>query len=484
MSQRLVRNLGRQALGALVIVGTLVSCGGGSGDSRGPLPPPGGGGAAVVITAPADLSTVSTANLVVSATATAAAGTSVATIEFQIDGVTIGTPSAATDSAPVTVADHASGQHVIRARAIDNSGVPSGWTTVTVQFPGIRTQPAGFTRNEAFVTGLSSATALAQAPDGRLFIAEQGGALRVVESGVLLGTPFVSLPVDASNERGLLGVALHPDFANNGFVYVYYTATQPTIHNRISRFTAAGDVAAPNSEFVVAELPTLAAGNHNGGALHFGVDGKLYVGVGENAVGANAQDLNTPLGKMLRFNDDGTIPADNPFCTTAGNNACAVWAYGLRNPFTFAVQPVTGRLHINDVGQDTWEEINLGARGANYGWPNSEGPTSAAGETGPLFAYKHAAGNPPGSEPGGFFTGRAVTGGAFYPSTGPFGLPYLGGYFFADLTSRFVGFIDLANNNAAYAFGSVTGSPVDMMVAADGGLLVLTRSNIVRFSKP
>ncbi len=482
MSTRWVQGLWRRVLGAATIVTMLVSCGGSS-DSRGPLPAPGGGASAVVITAPANLSTISTADLVVSATASPAAGTSVATIEFQIDGVPIGTPSAATDSAPVTVADYASGQHVIRARAFDNSGVASGWTTVTVQFPGTRTQPAGFTRDEAFVTGLSNATAIAQAPDGRLFIAEQGGTLRVVKNGVLLGTPFVSLTVDANNERGLLGVALHPDFANNGFVYVYYTATQPTIHNRISRFTASGDVAAPNSELILADLPTLGAGNHNGGALHFGTDGKLYVGVGENNVGTNAQDLNTPLGKMLRFNDDGTIPADNPFCTTTGNNACAVWAYGLRNPFTFAIQPVTGRLHINDVGQNTWEEINLGARGANYGWPNSEGPTSAAGETGPLFTYKQTAGNPPGSEPGGFFTGRAITGGAFYPSTGPFGAPYFGGYFFADLTSRFVGFLDLANDNAAYAFGSVVSNPVNMIVANDGALLVLTQSNLVRFSK-
>jgi glucose/arabinose dehydrogenase len=473
-----------RALGALSLAALLLSCGGGDGSSKGPLPPPGGTAPALTITAPADLSTISTANLVISASVNPAAGFSVATIEFQIDGVTIGTPSSATDSDPVPTANYASGQHVIRARATDNAGVVSGWTTATVQFSGTRTQPAGFTRSETFVTGLSAATALAQAPDGRLFIAEQGGDLRVVKAGVLQGAPFVSLAVNSTGERGLIGVALHPDFANNGYVYVYYTATTPTIHNRISRFVAQGDVAAPNSEFVLAELPTLGATNHNGGAIHFGLGGKLYAGVGENAEPANSQDLNTPLGKMLRFNDDGTIPPDNPFCTAAGNVACAVWALGLRNPFTFAVQPGTGRIHINDVGQDTWEEINLGAAGANYGWPNSEGPTSTAGQTGPLFTYKHSAGSPPGSEPGGFFVGFAITGGAFYPANGPFGAPYQGGYFFADLTSRFVGFLDLVNGNAAYAFGSVSGNPVDMIAAADGALLVLTRSNVVRFSKP
>jgi len=120
-------------------------------------------------------------------------------------------------------------------------------------------------------------------------------------------------------------------------VYVYYTATTPTVHNRISRFTAAGDVAAPGSERVVMDLEDLtAATNHNGGAIHFGPDGKLYVAVGDNANGANAQSLATRKGKVLRINADGSIPADNPFqaATTGANRA--IWALGLRNPFTFA----------------------------------------------------------------------------------------------------------------------------------------------------
>ena len=108
--------------------------------------------------------------------------------------------------------------------------------------------------------------------------------------------------------------------------------------------------------------------------MHFGSDGKLYVGVGENADAALAQNLASPFGKLLRFNEDGTIPTDNPYYATQSGLARAVWASGLRNPFTFAVQPGTGRIHINDVGQDTWEEINLGVAGANYGWPSSEGP--------------------------------------------------------------------------------------------------------------
>jgi glucose/arabinose dehydrogenase len=294
----------------------------------------------------------------------------------------------------------------------------------------------------------------------------------------------MTLTVDSNGERGLLGVAFHPNFAVNQLVYAYYTTASGGTHNRVSRFTANGDVVVPNNEAILVDLPALSATNHNGGAIHFGADGKLYVAVGDNAVGVNSQSLATPLGKLLRFNDDGTIPGDNPFCTTQGNPACAVWAYGLRNPFTFAVQPGTGRIHINDVGEGTWEEINLGAAGANYGWPNTEGPTAAAGITAPLLAYRHSATNPPGTGPGGFFTGCAITGGAFYPESGPFPAAYRGSYFYADLCTAFVARVDLANDNATYAFGAVSGNPVDMLVADDGALLVLTRGNIVRFSSP
>ena len=143
----------------------------------------------------------------------------------------------------------------------------------------------------------------------------------------------------SSGERGLLGIAFDPNFASNHFVYVYYTATSPTVHNRVSRFIANGDVAVPGSESVILELNPLSdATNHNGGAIHFGLDGKLYIGVGENANGANAQTLSNLLGKMLRINPDGSIPSDNPFFTTASGDNRAIWALGLRNPFTFAIE--------------------------------------------------------------------------------------------------------------------------------------------------
>ena len=468
---------------ATACLAVLAGCGGGS-DSAST------GGVAdsvaptVTLTAPASLATGLAGTVTVGANASDNVG--VTGVEFQIDGVAIG---AADTSAPyATTLDasaYPSGQHVVRARASDAAGNVSAWSSATVSFGGGVAQPAGFTRNEAWVTGLANATAFAQAPDGRLFVAEQGGTLRVVKNGALLATPFVSIAVDASGERGLIGVALSPTFATDGFVYVYATRTAGGTHNRISRFTAAGDVAAGGSETTLVDLPTLSgATNHNGGGMRFGADGKLYVGVGENANPPLAQDLSSPFGKLLRFNADGTIPTDNPFFATQAGLARAVWAYGLRNPYTFAFQPGTGRLHINDVGQSTWEEIDVGAAGANYGWPNSEGPDNvAAGIAAPLFAYKHSAATPPGSGPGGFFVGFAIAGGAFYPATGAFPAGYRDQYYFADYVSQWVGRLDLQNGDA-YAFAKLSGAPVDMLVGSDGALYVLTRSAVTRISSP
>ena len=196
----------------------------------------------------------------------------------------------------------------------------------------------------------------------------------MIKNGALLTTPFLTVNVNAVGERGLLGVAFDPNFAFNQFVYVYYTTASAPIHNRVSRFTAMGDVAAAGSEVVILELENLSsATNHNGGALHFGPDGTLYVAVGDNANGANAQTLGNRLGKILRFTRTEPFRRSNPFFNTATGANRAIWALGLRNPFTFAFQPGTGRMFINDVGQNTWEEINDGIAGSNYGWPDTEG---------------------------------------------------------------------------------------------------------------
>ena len=308
--------------------------------------------------------------------------------------------------------------------------------------------------------GLASPTAMEFAPDGRLFVAEQGGRLRVIKNNALLPTPFVTLTVNASGERGLLGIAFDPAFASNQFVYVYYTATTPTIHNRVSRFTANGDVAVAGSEVVLLELETLGATNHNGGAIHFGPDGKLYVAVGENAVSTNAQTLTNRLGKMLRINANGTIPADNPFPTAIGVNR-AIWAIGLRNPYTFAFQRSSGRLFINDVGELTWEEINDGIAGANYGWPVTEGNTTDQRFKAPTYTYDHS-------------IGCAITGGAFYnPVTNQYPAQYAGSYFYADYCGGWIANRDVSGNITGFAMDIV--SPVDLKVGDDGSLYYLAR---------
>ena len=298
--------------------------------------------------------------------------------------------------------------------------------------PRAATLPTGFAETRV-ATGIASPTAMAFAPDGRVFVAQQSGALRVVKNGALLSQPFLTLSVNSSGERGLLGVAFDPNFASNAFVYVYYTTSTSPVHNRLSRFTASAsnpDVVAAGSEVQLLNLPSLSsATNHNGGAIHFGTDGKLYIAVGDNANGANSQSLSTTLGKVLRVNADGSIPSDNPFLgQTTGINQ-SIWAMGLRNPFTFAVDRTNGRIHINDVGQDSWEEVNLGAAGANYGWPQIEGPNPAgvAGRTYPIHNYQNAGSN------------CAIVGAAFYrPVTATFPAEYAGRYFFGDYCGGFI----------------------------------------------
>ena len=340
------------------------------------------------------------------------------------------------------------------------------------------TLPPGFT--ETSINGLSNPTAMEIAPDGRIFVCQQGGSLRVIKNSVLLSTPFLTLSVDPNGERGLLGIAFDPNFATNNFLYAYYTVSSTPRHNRVSRFMANGDVVVPGSERIILELDNLStATNHNGGAIHFGPDGKLYVAVGENANGSNAQTFSNMLGKILRINSDGTIPTDNPFFNTAAGNNRSIWALGLRNPFTFAFQPGTGRMFINDVGEVTWEEINDGIAGSNYGWPTTEGVTSNPAFRSPLFTYAH-----------GFSatTGCAIAGGAFYnPTTVQFPASFVGKYFFADLCSGWIRVFDPATGTAT-GFATDVSNPVDLKVGADGSLYYLARGSSavfrVQFSEP
>src|SRR5438132_934881 len=167
-----------------------------------------------------------------------------------------------------------------------------------------QTLPSGFDETR-IAYPLANPTAMTFAPDGRLFVCEQAGRLRVIKNDILLDTPFLTLDVDSTGERGLIGVAVDPNFTLNNYVYIYYTAKTPTLHNRVSRFTANGDVVVPGSEFILLDIddidPTLSP-YHNGGSLHFGPDGNLYIGTGDHSWSQNAQDLSLLKGKLLRIN--------------------------------------------------------------------------------------------------------------------------------------------------------------------------------------
>ena len=336
---------------------------------------------------------------------------------------------------------------------------------------GATTLPQGFTQSRV-VSGLTDPTDMEFAPDGRLFVAEQAGRVRIAKPGGTLATFLdISAKVDSNGERGLQALTFDPGFATNHYVYLHYTrkATSSTpTHNRVVRVTANGDRAGKGSEKLILRLNNQKATNHVGGAIDFGKDGRLYIATGDNDRGAVAQKLTNLLGKMLRINKDGTIPTDNPFYSRASGNNRAIWARGLRNPFKFAVQPATGTIFINDVGESTWEEINQLKKGANYGWPVHEGRESDPGFRGPVYAYKH------GDTP---TTGCSITGGTFYnPKTIRFPSRYRGDYFFAEFCG---GWIRSLNSTTGKASGFTTGleRPVDLEVSKAGELYYVSRGN-------
>lgn len=306
---------------------------------------------------------------------------------------------------------------------------------------------------------LSSPTAITPILDsGRALVLEKGGTVRVLQSdGTLLSSDALTLSVCTDSEEGLLGAAVDPGFASNGFVYLYYTrnagncASSSGRFNRVSRFEMTGDTIEPASEVVLLDNMNIPAGNHNGGDLHIGNDGDLYVSVGDGGTNPRgsgpsaAQDLSLLNGKILRITTSGVVPPDNPFvgapeatsCATAGISApttakCTeIYDYGLRNPFRFAFDPNTSatRFYINDVGQSTWEEVDAGGSGLNYGWDSREGfcntgsstacPPTPPGFTDPLTVYNHSSGC------------SFITAAAFIPN-GIWAPAYDGGYLFAD----------------------------------------------------
>ena len=221
---------------------------------------------------------------------------------------------------------------------------------------GAAAEPKPFLRDLAFPTNL------AFAPDGRLFFTEKStGNVRIVDRGELLPDPFVTIPVVPDAERGLLGIAIAPDFAEDPWVYLYLSDATDGI-NRLVRVRAEGDRG--GSPQVLLEGLDSAAGYHNGGDLAFGLDGTLFVTIGEAHDPERAQDVRDVGGKIVRLNPDGSIPADNPF----GPEEPA-WSYGHRNSFGICVDPDTGELWETENGPDVNDEVNLIRSGTNYGWP-------------------------------------------------------------------------------------------------------------------
>jgi glucose/arabinose dehydrogenase len=318
--------------------------------------------------------------------------------------------------------------------------------------------PPGFSKT-TFATNISFATDMAFAPDGRLFVCQQEGRMWIMRHGAEVTPPFLRLTVTNSAEAGLLGMAFDPGFASNNFLYVYYTLPPPNQHNRISRFTAGQSEAVPGSERVILEIDPSLSRVHLGGGLRFGPDGKLYVSVGDHLEPNNAQRLDSLFGKILRINPDGTIPEDNPFYHSATGVYRAIWALGLRNPFSFAIDPEHGRVLINDVGQGSWEELNEGSPGGNYGWPFAEGPTGSPSYMDPIYSYRT------------HVEGCAIVGAAFYrPQKQLFPPEYSGNYFFSDLCGQWIR--RLTSSNTVQQF-CTNFSGIDIEVGLDGALYIL-----------
>jgi len=267
---------------------------------------------------------------------------------------------------------------------------------------------------EPVITGLSSPVDITHAGDGsgRLFIVLQGGRIVIFDGVQILSPPFLDITslVSSGGERGLLGAAFHPNYVGNGFFYVSYTDT--TGASVIARYSVSLDPnrAGPASGVIILTIPQPFS-NHNGGQLHFGPDGYLYIGVGDGGSGGdpqnNGQDLGTLLGKILRIDVDSglpfTVPPDNPFVGIIGARD-EIWSFGLRNPWRFSFDRLTGDMFIGDVGQNSWEEVNFqpstSTGGENYGWRLMEGnscfnPTTNCNNgtlTLPILVYNHSVG--------------------------------------------------------------------------------------------
>jgi glucose/arabinose dehydrogenase len=336
--------------------------------------------------------------------------------------------------------------------------------------------PSGFDAT-VLVTNLNAATTLTVASDGRIFLAEQTGVIRLWKDGGIMDRPVIELLVTDYWERGLIGLALDPDFPRNPHLYILCVVAEPFVHHVLSRFDLRGDTADPASERILlrgddqATMGGFQPAGHQGGPLAFGSDGCLYVAIGEQTASEPSQRLDTFLGKILRLDPDGSIPADNPFHSQTSGKYRAIYAVGIRNAYGLALQPETGRMFFTDVGGTAFEEVNELRAGANYGWPIAEGFSNEPGLTLPLHAY------PPS-------VGRSIVGGLFYPR-GPsddsaFPERWRGRFFFADFMNHWVRAMDPDAPTNVVTFGRGFNGPVAMALEPDGSLLVLNRGTIWR----
>lgn len=340
----------------------------------------------------------------------------------------------------------------------------TGYTSFSQQFP------SGFVPQQ-LIENLDP-TDFVLAPDGRMFITIKSGKILVVENEELAPQVLLNLEdqVDNFNERGLGHMVLDPDFEINHFYYVYYTVKNEN-RNRISRFTANGNSTLPESELVLVNLNVMAGSIHNGGAMGFGADDKLYVSVGDGADAATSQSKTTLLGKVLRMNADGSVPNDNPFfndATYSGNNKL-IYSLGFRNPFSMDIDPATGKIFACDVGNSAWEEVNEILPGKNYGWPIIEGvrtsQTPPDNYQDPVYAYSHD-------------DGCSIVGASFYsPEHGQFPSEYNGKFFFADYCGGYIRYID-PDNGSVQPFGSGIDRPLAIRVNHNGTMYYLQRAGM------
>lgn len=345
--------------------------------------------------------------------------------------------------------------------------------------------PPGFVRS-IVTAALGPATCMSATPDGRLFLGEHTGAIRVVDAaGTLLGPPLITLSLAQSQQaQGLLGMTLDPGFATNGFLYVYYTSQGAEPANRVSRFTVVGNTASPASEFVVWQNASPAGEDHLGGSLRVGNDGFLYIATGDNFVSDTSRDLTLEHGKLLRVALDGQVPVDNPFLAIPGA-VPTLWARGLRNPFRMALDDADGSLFISDVGgnkKTAEEEVNRSLVAADFGWPNQEGRRCfvsdcehfAAAE----FAYAHnespyfAPGQPGAGTQGAAILGPVYDGTLFPPE-------YIGDLFLADYANLWIRRLERDAQGQIVAASPFLEAPeagpvVDLDIGADGALYYLT----------